>query len=373
MRIIHIVRIPITVELFLLPLIRAQSSLGHDVAIACDADEDTTLLETCGISVHKYHLQKRLNLFNVCKAFWSLKQIITQSDFDLIIAHMPLAGAIARLAVKFSSCRAKVIYVAHGFPFAPRQPRLRWLFWLTVEWLLGRITDALFVMNDYDYNIARRSRILKKTENIRRISGMGVDLESFSPGIDDGFCAQQLGIEHSKMVLFVARMIREKGVFEFLKAAELLANKDCAFVLIGDGPVSKDVSKYIIEHRLTEKVFFLGWRDDVHKFMKRCDLFVLPTYYFEGLPVTILEAMASGKPVIATRHRGCEDEVVHGTTGYLIDIKNPKQLAEKIDVLLNDEALRVKMGQAGRDRVGQLFSLDKAVKTFCEAVSMVID
>ena len=96
--------------------------------------------------------------------------------------------------------------------------------------------------------------------------------------------------------------------------------------------------------------------------------FVLPTYYFEGLPVSILEAMACGKPVIATRHRGCEDVVVDEETGFLVPIKKVTPLVEKILRLLDDEQLRTRMGQAGRERVEQYFELDYCTDKIVEAL-----
>jgi len=372
MNILHVVRTPLTISIFLMPFLQAQQKQGHNVAVACDADEDTTAIEARGIAVHKYSLKRSLSLLNLCGAFRSLREILNQSQFDLIIVHMPIAGAVTRLAARLSCCRAKVIYVSHGLPCGPKQSKLRWLMWFITEWILGRITDALFVMNNYDYNLAVKTRMLRNRNCVRKIPGMGVDLTKFSLSSEP--CRdflRKLGIKSKKVVLFVARLVGEKGVFEFLEAARLLANRDYAFVLLGDGPLETSVSQFISDNNLHESVFLLGWRDDVDEFMKRCDLFVLPTYYFEGLPVTILEAMACGKPVIATRHRGCEDEVVDGETGYLIEIKNPKELAEKIDLLLNDEALCVMMGKRGRERVENCFSLEHAVKAFSDEVLAV--
>jgi glycosyltransferase involved in cell wall biosynthesis len=107
--------------------------------------------------------------------------------------------------------------------------------------------------------------------------------------------------------------------------------------------------------------------------MKRCDLFVLPTYYSEGLPVTILEAMACGKAVITCKQRGCDEEIVENVTGYFVKPRNSEQLAEKIDLLLSNDILRSKMGKAGRKRVEQLFSLKKAIETFCSTISTIVN
>lgn len=357
----------------MLPFLEEHKRQGHNVSVACDAEEDATAIEAIGVSVCPYYLKRGLGISNLRKAFSSLKQVLKQSDFDLIIVHMPIAGAVTRIVAKLSRCtKSKIIYVSHGLPCAPHQSKPRWLLWFIVEWILGHMTDAMFTMNKYDYDLARKTRMLSNIDCIRKIPGMGVDLEKFSANITSPFDSfwKQFGVEHKKVILCVARLVREKGIFELLQAAQLLAKKDYAFVLVGDGPDSREVSQFAMKHNL-DNVFLLGHRKDVYEFTKRCDLFVLPTYYFEGLPVTLLEAMGCSKPIISTHHRGCEDVVVDGQTGYLVDVRSPRQLADKIEAVLEDESLGVKMGAAGRKRVESCFSLEWSVKMFCDEISYV--
>ncbi len=373
MNILHIVRTPRTVTAFLVPFLEEQKNQGHRVSVACNGDEDVSGIEKIGVEVHKYYLKRSLCLRNLYRAAGSLRRIFKQSDFDLIITHTPIASAIARLVAKLSRCRAKIIYVAHGLPCAPHQFRLKWVFWFTIEWTLGKITDGLLVMNNYDYNLACKTRMLCNHNRIRKIPGMGVDLEKFKANVSGPFDSfwEQFSIRHKKVILCVARLIREKGIFEFLQAAQLLSEKDYAFVSIGDGPCNHDVSQFIYKHKL-DNVFLLGRRNDVNEFTKRCDLVVLPTYYFEGLPVTILEAMGCSKPVIATRHRGCEDVVIDEQTGYLVDVRNAQQLADKIELILSSESLANKMGAEGRRRVKKYFSVEYSVKSFCDEIATIL-
>ena len=128
------------------------------------------------------------------------------------------------------------------------------------------------------------------------------------------------------------------------------------------------LSKIVQKNHLEDNFKLLGWRDDIYRLMDLTDIFVLPTYYFEGLPVSILEAMACGKPVIATRHRGCEDVVVDGETGFLVPIKKATALVEKILQLLDDKQSRTRMGKAGRKRVEQYFGLDYCTDKIVEAL-----
>jgi glycosyltransferase involved in cell wall biosynthesis len=374
LNILHVVRTPTTVECFLLDFLKAQKAQGHNVAVACNVEEDASVIEANGIEVCPYEIAGNMSISNVIRAFRSLRKVITATHYDLIIAHMPLAAGIARIIAKTYSRKSKVIYLSHGFAFAPHQFFIKWLYLFIVEWLLGKITDAVFVINNRDYKMARKTRILSRVEMIRQIPGMGVDIERFAP-LQNGyrrFSWESCGIEkRRKVILFAGRMIMEKGIFDLLDAARLLRDRNYAFVLVGDGPMYKAACKYVKSHDLVKQVFLLGWqsRNEMEDYMRHCDVFVLPTYYCEGLPVTILEAMASAKPVIATHQRGCEDEVIDGTTGFLVEIKKPRQLVEKIDFLLNNDELACKMGKAGRRRAEQYFSKERAVSAFCDAIA----
>jgi glycosyltransferase involved in cell wall biosynthesis len=376
LNILHVVRTPTSVECFLLDFLKAQKAQGHNVAVACNVEEDASVIKANGIEVCPYEIARSMSISNIVRAFRSLSRVITDTRYDLIMAHMPLAGGITRIIAKIYSRRSKVIYVSHGFACAPYQFFIRWLYLFIAEWVLGKMTDAVFVMNSRDYKMARKTRILSRVEMIRQIPGMGVDLERFAPLQNEHrrFSWESCGIEKGrKVILFAGRMITEKGIFDLLEATRLLRNRNYAFVLAGDGPMYKAACKYVKSHDLVNQVFLLGWRnrDEMEDYMRHCDVFVLPTYYWEGLPVTILEAMASAKPVIATRQRGCEDEVIDGMTGFLVEIKKPRQLAERIDFLLNNDELACKMGKAGRCRVEQYFSKEQAVRAFCEAIAAV--
>lgn len=359
----------------MIPFIKAQMAEGHKVSVACNADEDYGQLEENGIRVCPYPFKRGMHVSNLWQAIKELRRMFQRENMDLIIPHMPLAGGVSRIAAYLIPRKPRILYVSHGLPCAPGQNKFRWLFWLITEWMLGRLTDAMFVMNQYDYNLACKSRMIRNPAHIYRIPGVGVDIDRFKPAPDtngDSFW-QSFGITDRRVVLFVGRLVREKGIFEFLEAARRLRERNYAFVVIGVGPNEGMVADYIRDHHLEDTVYTLGRRNDVVEFFQRCDLFTLPTYYFEGMPVVVLEAMACGKAVIATRHRGCEDEVIDGITGYLISIKDPVQLAEKMDYLLNNDKVRLDMGRNARQRVEQYFSLDRAVKTFCDLTNTIMD
>jgi len=207
-----------------------------------------------------------------------------------------------------------------------------------------------------------------------RIPGMGVDLRKFStdaaPLVRERV-ARELGIgPEQRIVLCVARLIPEKGVVELVLAADQVCRvrKDVVFLLAGTGPVFDRLNALVRDRQLERSFRVLGWRNDIDDLMKCADILALPSYYMEGLPVSILEAMACGKPVVTTHHKGCEDAVVDGETGFLVPVKEIGPLADKFLALLGDPGLCARMGRAGRRRVEQEFELDHCTRTIVDVL-----
>jgi glycosyltransferase involved in cell wall biosynthesis len=152
----------------------------------------------------------------------------------------------------------------------------------------------------------------------------------------------------------------------------LLAAAACVpgavFVLAGDGPQRGALEAESRRLGIAERVVFLGHREDVPALLSCCDLFVLPSL-FEGLPVSVLEAMAAARPVIATAIGGTDEAVVHGKTGLLVPPGDSAALATSIQLLLADRAMADRLAQAGRARVEQEFSAE----TMTDRVSLLYD
>jgi glycosyltransferase involved in cell wall biosynthesis len=161
------------------------------------------------------------------------------------------------------------------------------------------------------------------------------------------------------IVFTPARLYSRKGHIHLLQAATLVP--DALFVLAGDGPERARLEECARQLGVAARVRFLGQRQDIPQLLASCDLFVLPSLY-EGLPLSVLEAMAAGKPVIATAIRGTDEAVIHGKTGLLVAPGNPVDLAAAIRKLLSDRALAAQLAQAGKARVAQEFSAEAMVQ-----------
>lgn len=375
MRIMHLSRATLMIRQFLLPLIRQQKEAGHEVYVCSSDDEHVNALVDEGIEVFPHHLQRSLNPLILAREIRRIRRILTAQQVDVLVCHSPLGAGVGRIAAHWADV-PRIVYMAHGLPCAPGQNFVLWHFWFAIEKYLARITDRVLVMNDYDEDLCR-TRLYGDSTKVCRIPGMGVDIQRFDPSQNltarQEVCAE-LGIpSEATLVLGIAYLIPEKGIFVYQDAAMDLCKKasNLYFLLAGNGPREQQLIRRSRRYGLSEHFRVLGWRNDVHRLMRAADMYVLPTYYFEGLPVSILEAMACGKPVITTKHRGCEDVVVDGETGYLVPVRDSRALSQQIMHLTENASLRRAMGDAGRRRIEEHFELEACTRLIEQAIESV--
>jgi glycosyltransferase involved in cell wall biosynthesis len=161
------------------------------------------------------------------------------------------------------------------------------------------------------------------------------------------------------IVLVTARLDKQKGHHYLLQAASLVPT--AVFVLVGDGPERASLEAQARALGLSDRVTFLGYRNDVGDLLTTCDLFVLPSL-FEGLPLSVLEAMAAGKPVVATAIGGTDEAIVQGYSGLLVPPGDPVTLAAAIRTVLSDPKLARRLAAAGKARVHEHFSADAMIQ-----------
>jgi glycosyltransferase involved in cell wall biosynthesis len=217
---------------------------------------------------------------------------------------------------------------------------------------------AVVFQNDEDEQVFIENKIINENQAYK-IKGSGIDLNiyRYTPESDDAIIR----------ILFTARMLRDKGVIELANAAKLLKEKYCnkiQFLLCGDidnNPQS--LSKAKLESITDgEYIKWLGHRTDVRELLGQSHIFAFPSYYREGLPKSLIEACAVGRPIVTTDSIGCRDCVVDGYNGFLIPIKNSIVLAEKLEILINDKSLRITMGSNARKLAERDFSIDKVIE-----------
>jgi len=237
-----------------------------------------------------------------------------------------------------------------------------------IGWRRGRIEQKLisYPVNKYiavSYDVARQLREIIVPENKIEVVHNGIILEDYNSRAynvsgDDVYSSIRKNGETYPIVITVARLDKQKGHTYLLKAAADVPGT--IFVFVGDGPEKANLENQARELSLADRVIFLGKRYDIPELLNGCDIFVLPSLY-EGLPLSIMEAMAAGKPVVASDIGGVNELIRDGETGYLVPAGDTQALARSINTLVSDPALAGKIALAGKTLVEKEFSADSMV------------
>ncbi|MEQ9620234.1 MAG: glycosyltransferase [Deltaproteobacteria bacterium] len=229
--------------------------------------------------------------------------------------------------------------------------------------LVSMIVDRYIAVSD---GVAGKlSRLIFSPNKIRVVKN-GISVEDFHSTRSNTLRDLLKKNKHMPIVLTVARLDKQKGHEYLLEAASMVP--DAVFVLVGDGPERERLETYVNETSLDDRVVFLGHRQDIREILSGCDLFVLPSLY-EGLPLSILEAMAAGRPVIASDINGTDEIIIDGKTGILVPPADPRAIAEAIRRILSDPSLARNLADSGKKRAHSEFSSKKMV----EGVTRVYD
>lgn len=274
----------------------------------------------------------------------------------LIHLHGSRSGVIGSLAARATRVRP-IIYTAHAFAFRRRLPAtLRWMA-ARAEALTCRLADQVICLNQADLSEAakwgiptRHFTVIPNGVPIPRRGGTDRRKELF--GFDS----------NAPVVGMIARLVPQKDPLTFVQMAQHVAKVVPAarFLLVGDGPLRRQVEAAVETMALRDRVITTGFRNDVPELLRAMDVVVL-TSLWEGLPFVLLEAMAAEKPVVATRVGGPLEVVVDGETGSLVPAQDPVRLAAAVTHLLQNPSQRHRMGEKGRERVEREFSVDRMI------------
>jgi len=283
---------------------------------------------------------------------------------DTIVHHVGLKNILwGSLAARKENVRGVVNAVSGlGSLFANEQSLLNKVLIKVLK--LGHHNKNLRVIfqNHDDEKLFENQNIVTP-EQKRFIKGSGVDLNDYA--------FVPMPSEGKIKVIFTGRMIEEKGVLVLTEAAEKLRDEfesNVEFLLVGGlYPNPKALTKDGIESRCDgQYIKWLGFRTDVKELLASSSIVAFPSYYREGLPKSLIEANAIGRPIITTNSIGCKDTVEDGVNGFLIPIKDSDSLAEKLRILITDYNLRIRMGIAAREIAERDFSLDNVVARHLE-------
>lgn len=359
MKILQVCAVDFTLHHFLVPLIDALRAAGHEVVASCADGPLVAKVRERGIRVETVPFRRGfLHLGEHAAAYRHLRALLQAENFDLVHVHTPVAALIGRLAA-WRAGVPTVVYTAHGFYFHDRMPWPKWAVYVALEWLGGRLTDVLFTQAVEDAQAAKRLRLCRG-DRIAAI-GNGVDAARFTPdaGQARARIRSALGADEGRpVILVVGRLVGEKGYPELFQAMRAV---DAELWVAGERLTSDhadDIGPVIEAAKadpvLSRRIRFLGYRGDMPDLLRAADIFALPSHR-EGMPRSIIEAMMVGRPVVATDIRGSREEVVPDETGILVPVRSPESLAAALNRLIDDSALRSRMGAAGRARALALY------------------
>jgi glycosyltransferase involved in cell wall biosynthesis len=341
-------------ENFAIDLSLEQRNLGHTVHICC--------LEVAGnlapkalknnTKVHVQNINPGLDL----KCIWRLMKLFRHEKADVVHTHNMKPLIHGTLAAKLAGVKT-IVHTKHGRSDEKTYP----LIWNMNKKIISISEDTrscLLQHNNVD---------LEKTSVIPN----GIPINSFAESSEcvTNEVKNELNIpSNHKIIGIVARLAVEKDHSTLLNSFALIAAqlKDVSLVIVGDGPLIEPLKEEARKLNITERTYFLGFRTDISRLVSSFDVFVLSSIS-EGMSLTLLEAMAAKKPIVATNVGGNPEVVLNGESGLIVDAQNPSKMASALVRVLEDSEFATNLGKQGFQRVNKHFSVEEMTQKYLTA------
>lgn len=288
-----------------------------------------------------------------------LNKFLKREKFDIVHVHTETGGFMLRLSCLIQSkCNTKFVYTPHGMSFWKGSSLKSQLVYRPLERWICSAMDMNLGMN------------MEEVENLKRwnkrtahyVHGVGLNVARMqNPARSREQMREEFGLtESDKFIASIGELDDNKNHITVIKALATLGRKDFKYVVCGVGP-NKDMLLAEAEHMgLKENVILAGYRSDIPDVLNAADIFVFPSFH-EGMPVSALEAMACGLPIICSEIRGNVDIIREGDNGYLFQPSDVETLARKLEYLLDDAEKRKIMGLKNKENVKD-FSLESVTE-----------
>jgi len=344
-----------------LPIANEALKQGFEVHIATRVTDKLKVLESHRLIVHPINMHRSntgiISIFSEFREILSIVRSISPDIVHLVTIKPVLLGGIAARFAKVPAVVTAVtglgfVFVSKGFIASVRRKIISLLYYFALDHKNQRI---IFQNSDDQSKLTKLAKLDPKKSSM--IHGSGVDLSLFN--------RKPYPLD-TPVVLFASRLLVDKGVREFVRAAKLINSNgsNARFILVGE---SDDLNPAKIDQKELDiwkqqgNVELWGYRNDMHEVLPTSNIVVLPSYYGEGLPKILIEAAACGRAVITTDHPGCRDAIKNGITGLLVPVRNVEALTSAISLLLNDLVRCDKMGKEGRKLAEEMFDVRQVV------------
>ncbi len=275
-------------------------------------------------------LVRRISPFNDLIAFIKLYFFIRKNRFDIVHTHSPKASILGRWAAHFAGVK-NIVYTVHGWPFHRFLNPLSRCLYVFLEKVSALITKKIIVVS----SSGLREGINKKVSSSDKfvIIHYGLDIE----WAERIFVKRKSGLPFEDLIINISCLKPQKGLIFFLDAIEMILKErmDMRFSILGDGPLKENINQEIEKRKLTGRLSLDGWVDDISGLLSRASILVI-TSLWEGLPLAVIEAVASGVPVVATDTGGVLDILEDGNNGIIVKRKDTEGIAAAILAIMGN-------------------------------------
>lgn len=353
-RVVDICNVSSSANTMLRRRVLAMRAEGMDNRIICIDGPYVPVLEAAGIPVFTARLTRGFDLVGVAVSFVQIYRYLRRENIDLVHTHFSVPGFVGRAAAWLARVPV-IVHTIHGFPYHAHSSWAQRAFYIMLERAVGGIADVVLSQNRGNLEEAVEHGIVP-VERLRFI-GNGIALERFRPSprppaegrpVQIACVARHEMVKNHAMLFKAARLLQDRGV-------------DFRLALVGEGELREQNEAMCRELGIAGRVDFLGYREDIPQILAQSDIVTL-TSLKEGVPRALLEGMAMGLPVVATRITGNVDAVYDGQNGYTVEVDDATALADRFAELARDPDLRARMGRRGREIVERDFDEEAIIE-----------
>ncbi|MGB3262084.1 glycosyltransferase family 4 protein [Paenisporosarcina sp.] len=335
---------------------------GYEVSIITGERLDSSLEIDQNITYFQsLSLKRAVHPYYDVRAIFEVRQLLKRTKPDLVATHSSKAGLIGRIAAR--SLGIPTVFTAHGWAFTEGISSEKRMAYITIEKVLGKITDRVITVSNYDRELAISNGVLPN-HKIKTIHNGVLPLKKTLPAEDKA--------NSFINILMVARFDVPKRQLDLIQACEKIKHLPWQLSFVGEGTQLTEAKHYVQIHHLQERVRFYGAMKSIESPLRDSQIFVLLSDY-EGLPLSILEAMQAGLPIIASEVGGVKESVIDKENGFLIPKQNHEILIKRLTQLISDASLREEMGKRSKELFNEQFTFEKMYFQTTRVYQNVVD
>ena len=318
---------------------------GHSVSVVATNEEFVCCLQAIGANaINLDCIRREIRPLDDLRGLFRLAECLRKNQFDLVQTHTSKAGVIGRVAAKLARVPS-IVHTVHGFAFHEYSSKFVIFLVSSIERFAATMSNRIVTVS----NCHREWALTLKIASPEKIVAIpnGIDPLSVPAEFDREAFRRSLGVGDTEMlVVSIGRLSSQKGFSYLLDAVAALPAHEptCKFIIVGEGPMRRELEDSIARHELHDRLTLLGFRRDIAEFYAAADLIVQPSFR-EGLSISLLEAMAAGCPIITTSIKSNVEVIGNSEAAVLVPAMDSEALSQAIGQLLDDCPARDRMAR----------------------------